>query len=594
MTTMRALESIALREMPSNVPAEQAVIGAVLMNNEAFRRVSDILTDEHFREPLHRRIWIVISGLLQKGQPATPITCRTYLKNEPLDGTGLTPAQYLAHLAAEATTVANARDYAKVVRDLAIRRDIIGICDAISSEAYDAPVETTADGLLTEFESHMAAIRPSIQDRKDFEGFGSVSARAVRTAEDAFKRGRSLVGLSTGLPRLDEAVGGLQPSDLIIVAGRPGMGKTALATNVAFAVAQRLHQDRQDGHRTGVVGFSSLEMSGEQLSARILAEQARVPAWKIRRGIASADDMERYVLAQRELNQLPLLIDPTGGLNIGQLRMRARSLKKRQGLELLVIDYLQLMVGTDKRHNRVEQVTEITTGLKQLAKELEVPIVALAQLSREVERRDDRRPMLSDLRESGSIEQDADVVLFVYREEYYLRKQEPRDAESKLEWEKNIRRADGVAEIIIGKNRHGPEGVVTLGFEPSVTRFTNEPAEREPEPDSEESRRKKMESIPKQASELYGILRSMTIQYGTATPEHLQRDRRLKPNARLIPVDDARKHFAEMVMGPEGGDEKKVETEFKSMFKKLRDAGIARYTGDKESGWFVWIPGLVE
>jgi replicative DNA helicase len=594
MVTMRALEQVDVRSQPQNLEAEMALIGAVLMNNNAYRRVERIITAESFYEELHRRVWTVVSGLIQKGQVANPITCRIYLGDQSIGNNGMTAAQYLARLAAEATGAAAAEDYAQIVRDLALRRKIIAIADTVMANAYDAPVEATADTIISEFESEMMELRQARDENADFQDFGAVSGRAIGMAESAYQRRGGIVGISTGLPNLDAALGGLQPSDLVILAGRPGMGKTALATNVAFNAAKILRDRRAMGDRTGVIGFSSLEMSGEQLSQRILSEQSGVPFWKIRRGIASEQDMEAYVLAQRELRGLPLKIDPTGGLSVGSLRIRARALKKRLGLEILVVDYLQLLSGSGKFNNkRVDDVTEITMGLKALAKELDVPVLALSQLSRRVEERDDKRPMLSDLRESGSIEQDADVVMFVFREEYYLRKQKPREGtEAHMTWERNMRAVTGVAQIIIGKNRHGPESTVTLGFDANTTRFLNEPEEREHEPDEvgRVGRPKKL-SMPAEATIAYGVLRSLSIHSRVPTIEERNADRRLHKHARLVGVDLAREKFGHETLGPESSDAEKVRKRFTEAIKPLVKHEVAFYTG-KDGAWHIWLPEL--
>jgi replicative DNA helicase len=335
-------------------------------------------------------------------------------------------------------------------------------------------------------------------------------------------------------------------------------------------------------------------MGERQLKQRILSDLAQVPFWKLKRGLADKTEMERYTLAERDFAKLPLLIDPTGGLSIAQLKIRARALKKRRGLSLLVVDYLQLLTGSGRRSdNRVAEVTEITTGLKALAKELDVPIIALSQLSRKVEERDDKRPMLSDLRESGSIEQDADSVLFVYREEYYLRKAEPRQegTEQHAKWQAAMRKWQGVAEIIIGKNRHGPEGTAELGFEGQFTRFTNEPEPREIEPEEVRQRAAKRPTFTAEGTVLYGILKSLTLTKSRiATNEQRAADKRLCKGARLIPLDDARQAFGNEVLP--GSDESAVNTRFRAAFVSLRKADIAFYHGTQETGFAVWLPEL--
>jgi replicative DNA helicase len=582
---MRALEQITERHVPYNLDVEMGLLGSVLMNNDGYRRVADIVSEEDFFEPLHKRVWRLASSMIEEGMPASPITLRTYLGDKEI-APGVTAPQYLARLAAETTGGASAADYARIVRDLSLRRQIIGIADDVMTTAYDAPVETTADAIVGDFESAMMKLRQARGEAGDFVDFGNVSARAIGMAESAYKREGRIVGVSTGLPNLDTALGGLQASDLIVLAGRPGMGKTALATNIAFDVAKTLQARRRMGERTGVVGFSSLEMSGEQLAQRILSEQSGVPFWKIRRGIASELDMEAYIQAQRELREIPLKIDPTGGLSVGSLRIRARALKKRLGLELLVIDYLQLLTGSGKRENkRVDEVTEITMGLKALAKELNVPVLALAQLSRRVEERDDKRPMLSDLRESGSIEQDADVVMFVFREEYYLRKQKPRDGtEAHLRWERDLRAVQGVAQVIIGKNRHGPEGTVTLGFDANTTRFLDEPPPREEGPAVEDQTgRPKKLSLPREATVAYGILRGLSIGDAVDNTGLAGVPYKVRP----VPYALWREKCAQQLLDP-GFDEKAAVSLMKKVVPALIAAEVVGRGGTKDQP-FAWL-----
>jgi replicative DNA helicase len=468
----------AFRLAPHNIEAEQALLGAILVNNDAFDRVSDFLRPEHFSEEIHRRIFDVASQLIRAGKLASPITLKTILGEHDLGG--VTVPQYLARLAAEATTIINAEDYGRTIHDLSLRRDLIVIGEDIVNAAYDAPVGTSPRDQIEEAERKLYSVAETGHYEGGFQRFSQALTTAVDMAAKAYQRDGKLSGIATGLTKLDHLMGGLQPSDLIIVAGRPGMGKTALATNIAFNIA-RSHEDRQkpDGTREtvngGIVGFFSLEMSAEQLATRIIAEQAAVPSYKIRRGDISEPDFHRIAEAARAMQTIPFYIDQTGGLTIAQLAARARRLKRQRGLDVLVIDYLQLLGASRTRSDsRVQEVTEITTGLKALAKDLNVPVVALSQLSRQVESRDDKRPQLSDLRESGSIEQDADVVLFVFREEYYLNGRKPHEGTPEFEeWWAAQEKVHGKAEIIIGKQRHGPTGTVELAFDAEVTRFAN-------------------------------------------------------------------------------------------------------------------------
>jgi replicative DNA helicase len=398
-----------------------------------------------------------------------------------IDIAGLTLAQYLARLAAEATTIINAVDYGRTVYDLAIRRELINIGEDMVNVAFDAPVDFAPRDQIEDAERRLYELAEIGRYGGGFQKFETALTTAVDMAARAYQREGKLSGLATGLQDLDSKMGGLQASDLIIIAGRPGMGKTALATNVAYNVARAWRGEvRADGHidtiNGGIVGFFSLEMSAEQLATRIIAEQSGIPSSTIRRGGINERDFEKIKDVAIELQHLPFFIDETGGLTVAQLAARARRLKRQKGLDLLVIDYIQLLQGTSRRaqDNRVQEVTEITTNLKALAKELNVPVVALSQLSRQVENRDDKRPQLSDLRESGSIEQDADVVMFVFREEYYLSNKEPRPGTDEYtKWQVEMAAVHGKAEIIIGKQRHGPTGTVNVQFEASVTRFDN-------------------------------------------------------------------------------------------------------------------------
>ncbi|GMO18699.1 MULTISPECIES: replicative DNA helicase [Bradyrhizobium] len=465
------------RSAPHNIEAEQSLLGAILVNNDAFYRVSDFLEPKHYFEPLHQTIYETASSLIRMGKIATPVTLKTFLPAD-TDVGGMTIGQYLARLAAEATTIINAQDYGRTVYDLALRRDLIGIGEDMVNVAYDAPVDFAPRAQIEDAERRLYELAESGRYDGGFQKFSQALAVAVDLAAKAFQRDGKLSGISTGMRDLDTKMGGLQHSDLIIVAGRPGMGKTSLATNIAYNVAQAYVPELQADGTTkaangGVIGFFSCEMSADQLATRIVAERTGVPSSHIRRGGISEADFEKIREVSIELQSLPFYVDATGGLSIAQLMARARRLKRQKGLDLLVIDYIQLLSGSGKRSdNRVQEITEITTSLKALAKELNVPIIALSQLSRQVESRDDKRPQLSDLRESGSIEQDADVVLFVYREEYYLAMKEPRPGTPEHEkWQLDMSLAHGKAEVIIGKQRHGPTGTVDLAFEASITRF---------------------------------------------------------------------------------------------------------------------------
>ena len=469
----------AFRAAPHNIEAEQALLGAILVNNEAFYRVSDFLEPKHFFEPVHRRIYELAGGLVRANKLATPVTLKTFLPAD-FDIAGLSLNQYLARLAAEATTIINAEDYGRTVYDLALRRDLIHIGEDMVNVAFDAPVDFAPRAQIEDAERKLYELAETGRYDGGFQRFSQALTTAVDMAANAYKRDGKLSGIATGLRDLDTKMGGLQHSDLIVLAGRPGMGKTALATNIAYNIARAHHAEVQpDGTMKsvngGIVGFFSCEMSAEQLATRILAEQTGIASSNIRRGGITEMDFDKIRNHSIELQNLPLYVDETGGLSISQLTARARRLKRQKGLDLIVVDYIQLLQGSGKRSdNRVQEVTEITTSLKALAKELSVPIIALSQLSRQVESRDDKRPQLSDLRESGSIEQDADVVMFVYREEYYLQNKEPRPGTPEYEkWQLDMDLAHGKAEVIIAKQRHGPTGMVELQFEGQFTRFSD-------------------------------------------------------------------------------------------------------------------------
>jgi replicative DNA helicase len=476
----QAPAELPVRTLPHNIEAEQALLGALLINNEAFYRVQDFLEPKHFFEPINGEIFELISRFVRLNKTATTVTLKSFLPGD-LNIEGLTLDQYLARLAAEATTIINAEDYARLIYNLSVRRALIEIGGDIVNLAYDAPVEATPASHIEDAERKLYEVAETGRYDSGFQNFEKALTKAVDLTAAAYKRDGKLSGLATGLRDLDSKMGGLQSSDLIILAGRPGMGKTALATNIAYNVSKAWQgEQRADGHMKtvngGIVGFFSLEMSAEQLATRIIAEQASIPSNKMRRGDITEDDFETIKNKMIEIQHLPLFIDETGGVSVAQLAARARRLKRQRGLDLIVIDYIQLMQGSTRRamEGRVQEVTEITTNLKALAKELNVPILALSQLSRQVENREDKHPQLSDLRESGSIEQDADVVLFVYREEYYLITKEPRAGTPEHEkWQREMEDLHGKAEVIIGKQRHGPTATVSLQFDAQVTRFSD-------------------------------------------------------------------------------------------------------------------------
>jgi replicative DNA helicase len=476
---------LPFRAAPHNLEAEQALLGAILVNNEAHDRVSGFLEPHHFFDPLHQQIYETAAKLIATGKQATPITLKTFFANAEPIGSGQTVPQYLGWLATNATTIINVRDYGRTIYDLSVRRGLITIGEDMANAAYDSPVDFPPKEQIEEAETRLFKLAETGKYGQGFSTFHSALAAAIEMANAAYQRDGGLSGVATGLRALDSKLGGLQPSDLIILAGRPSMGKTSLATNVAFNIARaRAHSLREKpllkrddpAHDGAVVGFFSLEMSSEQLATRIISEQAEIPSEKIRRGLIDETEFKRLVQASEEMASLPLFIDQTGGLSVAQLAARARKLKRQEHLGLVIIDYLQLLTGSARRasEGRVQEVSEITTSLKALAKELAVPIVALSQLSRAVENREDKRPQLADLRESGSIEQDADVVMFVFREEYYIERMKPAEGDPKFaEWLQKAQAAHGKAEVIVGKQRHGPVGTVELQFDGAFTRFSD-------------------------------------------------------------------------------------------------------------------------
>jgi len=465
--------------VPHSIEAEQQLLGAILTNNDLFDRVAQILRAEHFYDPVHARIFETAAARIAKNNLASPVTLKAFLE----DDAGLAelggPA-YLMRLAGAAISSFAVRDYAEMIYDLAIRRELIEVGNDIAAKAARVDVQSEPKEQIVEAEQKLYALAEQGQTEQGFQSFLTAVTDAVKVANAAYQREGGLAGVSTGLIDMDKKLGGLHRSDLLILAGRPSMGKTSLATNIAFNIARAYkkgittsgEEGAVDG---GVVGFFSLEMSAEQLASRILSEVAEIPSNQIRRGDFTESEFRRIVDAAKELEAAPLFIDDTPALPISQLAARARRLKRTHGLDALFVDYLQLVRGTGRSENRVNEISEITMGLKAIAKELDIPVVALSQLSRQVENREDKRPQLSDLRESGSIEQDADVVMFVFREEYYKEREKPGDHElDKMgQWQEEMERLHGKAEVVIGKQRHGPIGTVELSFEGQFTRFGN-------------------------------------------------------------------------------------------------------------------------
>ncbi len=469
-------EAVAL---PQNTEAEQALLGALLVNNDVYDRVASLVNEEHFYDPVHGRIFEVIARRIQKNALASPVTLKAFMEDdEGLQELG--GPKYLVRLAGASISVFAAKDYAQLIYDLAIRRNLMSIGEEISATAASVDVDSEPKDQIVEAEQKLYQLGEQGNVDSGFQSFLRALTSAVDVANAAYLREGGMSGISTGLIDMDKKLGGLHPSDLLILAGRPSMGKTSLATNIAFNIAKAYKKGvKPDGSEGavegGVVGFYSLEMSSEQLAARILSEAAEIPSEQIRRGDMSEDEFRRFIEAAKDLETCPLFIDDTPALPISTLAARARRLKRQHGLDILIVDYLQLVRPATAKDSRVNEVSEITQGLKAIAKELNIPVIALSQLSRQVENRDDKRPMLSDLRESGSIEQDADVVMFVFREEYYKEREKPgdHDIEGMMKWQEEMGHMHGKAEIIIGKQRHGPIGTIELSFEGQFTRFGN-------------------------------------------------------------------------------------------------------------------------
>lgn len=466
-------------KIPFSIEAEQQLLGALLTNNEVFDRISQILKAEHFYDPVHARIFDICIERIRKNALASPVTIKAFME----DDEGLKELggpTYLVRLAGAAISAYAARDYAQMIREFALRRDLITLGRDISARAATVKVEDNAEEQIKLAEQTLYKLGEQGVAERGFQSFLKAVNKAVDVANAAYLRDGDLSGISTGLIDLDRKMGGLNDSDLIILAGRPSMGKTSLATNIAFNVAKAFKQgEKPDGTlgalAGGVVGFFSLEMSAEQLAARILAEAAEVSSHRIRSGDMTEDEFRRFLEAAHALQNCPLYIDDTPALPINQLAARARKLKRTHGLDVLIIDYLQLLRPATAKDSRVNEVSEITQGLKAIAKELNIPVIALSQLSRQVESREDKRPQLSDLRESGSIEQDADIVMFVFREEYYREREKPseHDLAAMADWQQKMESCHGKAEVILGKQRHGPIGTVELAFESQFTRFGN-------------------------------------------------------------------------------------------------------------------------
>ncbi len=455
------------KKQPSNLEAEQALIGSILVNNDIIDEVSTIINHTSFYDPAHTKIYEVIETLNNKGMIANPITLKNYFeKDNMLSEVGGT--EYLVKLTRFSGSTKQAIDYAKVIHEMYLRRELVMISDNLSSETLNSK-DQSAEKIIESTEKSLFDLAERGSFSQSFLKFNQALDQTIEMATLAMKNDRGIVGVPTGLTDLDEKLGGLHKSDLVILAGRPSMGKTALATNIAYHAAQSILSTQEKSS----VAFFSLEMSSEQLSTRILSEQSRIRSDDIRRGKVTEEEINRYIETSRNIYNLPLFIDETPAITIATLSNRARRIKRLFGVSLIVVDYIQLMrANTMKNEGRVQEISEITQGLKALAKELGVPVLALSQLSRAVEQRDDKQPQLADLRESGSIEQDADVVMFVYREAYYLERKQPKlGSIEHAEWQSKMNDVNGLADIILGKQRHGPTGTVKVEFEGIYTKF---------------------------------------------------------------------------------------------------------------------------
>jgi replicative DNA helicase len=454
------------KELPNNIEAEQSVIGSILVTNEIFDEISTIISSTNFYDPMHQKIYNAMESLIYKGMLANPITLKNYFEDEKDD---LDVPEYLVKITKFSTSVRQAIEYSKIIYDMFVRRELIKISEQTIDSAKINDLDSSGQNIIENSERLLFDLAEKGSFNSSLVKFDDAMKQTIEMASAAYKNEGGIVGVPTGLRDLDDKLGGLHQSDLIIIAGRPSMGKTSLATNIAFNAAKHI----QDSGKKSSIAFFSLEMSSEQLSTRILSEQARIGSNDIRRGRISDEQFDQFLETSKNIAELPLFIDETPAISIAAMSNRARRIKRLHGLDMIVVDYIQLMRGTTyNKDGRVQEISQITQGLKAIAKELGIPVLALSQLSRQVEQRDDHKPQLADLRESGSIEQDADVVMFVYREGYYLQRKEPREATVEhAEWQAKMNEVAHLAEIIIGKQRHGPIGKVTLEFEERFTKF---------------------------------------------------------------------------------------------------------------------------
>ena len=452
-------------ELPNNIEAEQSVIGSILVSNEIFDEINILITSKNFYDPMHQKIFNAIEKLIYSGMLANPITLKNYFEKEKDE---IDVPDYLVKITKFSTSSRQAIEYSKLIYDLFVKRELIKISENVIDIAKLNDLDNDGQSIIESYEKSLFDLAEKGSFSSSLVKFDEAMKMTIEMASNAYKNDEGIVGVPSGLTDLDDRLGGLHNSDLLIIAGRPSMGKTSLATNIAFNAAKKI----QDDNRKSTVAFFSLEMSSEQLSTRILAEQSRIRSNDIRRGRISEEQFDKFIETSKNISELPLYIDETPAISIAALSNRARRIKRLYGLDMVVVDYIQLMRAANFKEGRVQEISEITQGLKALAKELSVPVLALSQLSRAVEQRDDKKPQLSDLRESGSIEQDADVVMFVFREAYYIERKEPQpNTVEHAEWQSKMNEISNLAEIIIGKQRHGPTGNVFVEFEPAFTKF---------------------------------------------------------------------------------------------------------------------------
>lgn len=481
--TNESPEELSLsRVLPANILAEQMLLGAILTNNESYHKIADFLKADNFYEPLHKRIFEAINVFIDRGMLANPVTLKNHFDQDPALKE-MNQGEYLSQLSALSSTIINVNDYAKIISDLSIRRSLINVGEDLVNDAYTPDIGLTASEQIEKAEQELFNLGALGNESKaNSTAIKASLGQALEKIQLAFKRQESITGISTGFIDLDKLLCGMQNSDLLILAARPSMGKTALAVNLALNACKFLHEKQIEEKNTSSppsVGFFSLEMSAEQLATRMMAISSEVNSGKLRSGQISENDFVKLVKASKDLGELSFFIDDTPSISISAFRTRARRMKRRHNLSLLVVDYLQLLRGSSKnKEGRVQEISEITQGLKAIAKELNIPVIALSQLSRAVEQREDKRPLLSDLRESGSIEQDADIVMFIYRDEYYLIRKQPQENTAEHEkWQEEMNKVTNVTEVIIAKQRNGPVGTTKLHFDSNTTKFSNHAVE---------------------------------------------------------------------------------------------------------------------